>query len=145
MPVHFWCIKCQKKMWKSIQLELCANLPAEGSVTQHCSRTLTSGSAARLCYGAVGLYLAVQLLVQLADALCKLGQLLSNDSMVNSLSRVGLYIKILCRKVRVALCKHSSASSNHSVHSHVCITKRCCYNAARSMLQLKRNSNFQAF
>lgn len=87
-----------------------------------------SDPAVRLCCGVLGLYLAVQLLVQLTDALRQLGQLLSDDSMVNSLSSVRLHIKVLCHKIRVALCKHSSTSSNHSVYSHVLYNKTLLLN-----------------
>lgn len=58
---------------------------------------------------ALSLYLAVQLLVQLTDALCQLGQLLGDDSMVYHLSRVRLHIEVISQEVGVAPCKHSSA------------------------------------
>lgn len=48
-------------------------------------------------------YLAVQLLVQLADALSQLGQLLCDDSMVDRLSGVRLHVKVLRHKITVAL------------------------------------------
>jgi len=48
----------------------------------------------------------VQLLVQLADALGQLGQLLSNDRMVDDLGRVCLHVKALRQEVRIALCEH---------------------------------------
>lgn len=64
----------------------------------------------------MGPYLAVQLLVQLADPLCQLGQLLSNDCMMNSLGCVRLHIKVIGHEIRVALCKHNSTDSNHHLH-----------------------------
>lgn len=69
------------------------------------------------CRAGPGSYLAVQLLVQLTDALGQLGQLLGDDSMVDSLSGVRLHIEALGQEIGVALCKHSS--SDHSVRSHL--------------------------
>lgn len=81
--------------------------------------------------GVLGLYLAVQLLVQLTDALCQLGQLLSNDSMVNSLSCVRLHVEVLCQEISVASWKHSSTSvCSHSPHLILFLIIRlvvCCY------------------
>lgn len=54
----------------------------------------------------VSLYLTVQLLVQLADALCQLGQLLSNNGMMNSLGCVRLHIKVISHEIRITLCKN---------------------------------------
>lgn len=51
-------------------------------------------------------YLAVQLLVQLTDALRQLCKLLSNDSMVDGLSSVCLHIEVLRQKIPVALWKN---------------------------------------
>lgn len=45
----------------------------------------------------------MQLLVQLADALSQLGQLLSNDSMVDGLGRVCLHVKVVRDKIPVAV------------------------------------------
>lgn len=59
-----------------------------------------------LTYVHVGwVYLAVELLVQLTDALSQFGHLLSNDSMVDCLSSVCLHIKILWHKITEALYK----------------------------------------
>lgn len=71
---------------------------------------------ALLCCAVMGLYLAVQLLVQLTDALCQLGQLFSDDSMVNSLSSVRLHVKVLSQEICVALCTHNSTSTLITVH-----------------------------
>lgn len=60
-------------------------------------------------YGSVLLdwsYLAVQLLVQLTDALSQLCKLLCNDSMVDRLSCICLHIKALWHKITVALWKN---------------------------------------
>lgn len=64
-----------------------------------------------VCTAVLCCYLAVQLLVQLADALCQLGQLLSDNSMVDGLGSVRLHIKILGQEISVTLCKHSTTSS----------------------------------
>ncbi|TNN34626.1 hypothetical protein EYF80_055216 [Liparis tanakae] len=53
------------------------------------------------------LYLAVQLLVQLTDALRQLGQLLGDGRVVDRLSRVRLHVEVIRQEVRVAACKHS--------------------------------------
>lgn len=74
-----------------------------------------------LCSVVLCWYLAVQLLVQLADALGQLGQLLCDDSMVNSLSGVCLHVEVLGQEVRVALCKHKHKhkhSSSELQYSH---------------------------
>ena len=60
----------------------------------------------RVC---VSLYLAVQLPVQLADALSQLGQLLSDDGMVDDLGRVRLHVKVVGQEVHVALCKQGGS------------------------------------
>lgn len=60
-------------------------------------------------YGSVLLdwsYLAVQLLVQLTDALSQICKLLCNDSMVDRLSCICLHIKVLWHKITVALWKN---------------------------------------
>lgn len=54
-----------------------------------------------------GTHLAVQLFVQLTDALCQLCQLLCDDSMMNGLSCVGLHIEILFKEISIALWKET--------------------------------------
>ena len=56
-------------------------------------------------------YLAVQLPVQLADALSQLGQLLSDDGMVDDLGGVRLHVKALRQEVHVALCKQGGSGN----------------------------------
>lgn len=55
-------------------------------------------------------YLTVKLLVQLADALSQLSQLLSDYGMMDSLSCVRLHVKAFVQEIRIALCKQSSMS-----------------------------------
>lgn len=55
-------------------------------------------------------YLAVQFFVELADALCQLGQLLSDDGLMDSLCCVRLHVKIFVQEIRIALCKQSRRS-----------------------------------
>lgn len=47
-------------------------------------------------------YLAVELLVQLTDALSQLGQLFCDDSMVDGLGCVRLHVKVLYEKISIA-------------------------------------------
>lgn len=58
-------------------------------------------------------YLTVQLLVQLADALRQLGQLLSNNRMMNGLGRVRLHVKVISHEFGITLCKQNDTLSNH--------------------------------
>lgn len=91
----------------------------------------------------LGPYLTVQLLVQLADPLCQLGQLLSNDCMMNSLGCVRLHIKVIGHKIRVALCKHNSTSSNH--HLHFMYEKKACGGKQKTLFVFGRVSVWSVY
>lgn len=101
-----------------------ANVMAQWGHVQMCSVCSSYGSAL-LGWS----YLAVQLLVQLTDALSQLCKLLCNDSMVDRLGSICLHIKVLWHKITVALWKNKK-------HKSLCY--KICLILHKSWLLIKR-------